>query len=130
MANIVGGEARRLAGRGEALDEVEHSGFLVDDWVGRRAFAELGIGYEWYSSRLSDEGVESIRRYRGALRSTRAGIDFGLGKQFSLGPVLDIGIGEFSHSSFEAPGIDRGGRVDGSAVHGWLAVGVRAAFEP
>lgn len=106
------------------------SRFSFERAIGRRFFGELGLGYEWYASTLSDEGVESTRRYRGALFSTRAGVDFGLGKHFSLGPIVDVCVGELSHSSFESPGVDRSGRVDGAAVHGWITLGLRAAIDP
>ena len=91
---------------------------------------ELGFGYEWFNSKLTDESATSSRSYRGPVFML-AGVaaEFRVGSSFTLGPSLSTLLGAFSHSGLEASGIDRTETVDGVAVHGWLHLALRGHFE-
>jgi len=105
----------------------------------RRAFPRLGpvtpelgwgFGYEWFTSRLSDSGVESSRHYRGpALAALELLAHFRLGRALRLAPTLRAVVGEFSHATLSGPGGETSGRVDGLALHGWLSLGARLGYD-
>ena len=71
--------------------------------------ADIGLGYEWLTTRLSDHRVASSRAYGGPLLlSAGAFAPFSLSARWSLGPSLKASLGKFIDYSFETPaGRDR-----------------------
>lgn len=60
-----------------------------------------------------------------------AGLDFRLGRVFGLGPFIDFSVGEYFRAHIDigdSTAID--GTLAQTAVHEWLAFGVRGVFFP
>jgi len=89
---------------------------------------DLGLGYEWYASRVTDSGVTSTHTYGGPIfLSLEAMAPFRLSKLVTLGPVLATSLGVFTSESLETPSGTYDG-PHGRAVHSWLSLGGRVAF--
>lgn len=88
-------------------------------WVG------AGLGVEWQLATVSQAGVENRLRLFGLeLLNLQAGWDFRPARSFSLGPFASFSVGQYRTAS-------SGGASQSlaTAVHGWLQLGVRGAFE-
>lgn len=87
---------------------------------------ELGVGYEWLTSRLVDNGVASSRAYRGpVLLDVAFSAPLRIGARWTTGPVLSSMLGVFSDESLATPAFRQDARVPDSRPHGWLALGWR-----
>jgi hypothetical protein len=98
----------------------------------------LGGGYEWM--RLELEGgppgaapSDLTASIRGILFGiVQVGAEYHLGRAFTVGPVVGLSLGRYSHSS--SRGTLMGGSVDEDmdipdpAFHEWLTFGVRSGF--
>lgn len=94
-----------------------------------RPVADAGVGYEWFASLLTDNGVTSTRAYRGPLVLTGSvAALFCLSERWSLGPIVGVGIGMFTDSSLQAPGIDQTTAVPAKSAHAWLTLGAHATL--
>lgn len=83
------------------------------------------IGYEWFSSKLSDHGVASSRGHRGVLFGLDAFFGFALTQRATFGPTLGLALGVSDHASIDAPGVATSSPIDGHALHVWPRLGVR-----
>jgi hypothetical protein len=93
-----------------------------------RPFVDLGFGYEWYTTRLSDQGIASSRSYHGpVLLMGRLGGDFRLSRVFRLGPFFGLSVAEASHVTLDAPGFHESARTAGPGLHGFVEIAARLA---
>jgi hypothetical protein len=89
-----------------------------------RPVADAGVGYEWFASLLTDNGVTSTRAYRGPLLLTGSiAALFCLSERWSLGPIFGVGVGMFTNRSLEAPGVDQATAIREKSAHAWLTLG-------
>jgi hypothetical protein len=100
---------------------------LANPWIG------YGFGYESSSAAISVPG-RSDRTFTGVgieYGHFMAGLDFRLGRVFGLGPFIDFSVGEYLRAHID---IGNSTAIDGTlaqtAVHEWLALGVRGVFFP
>jgi hypothetical protein len=90
--------------------------------------ADLGFGYEWFASRLTDSGVTSTRSHHGPiLLRVDLLAPFELSSHWSLGPALAAMIGTFTSGSLDTPAGEISNRTDERSVHAWLSVACRLA---
>jgi hypothetical protein len=93
-----------------------------------RPLLDLGFGYEWYTSRLSDQGVTSSRSYRGpVLLFLRLGGDFRLSRAVRIGPSFGASLAAARDFTLEAPGLRQEGATAGAGFHGFVELAVRVA---
>jgi hypothetical protein len=90
---------------------------------------DFTVGYEWFSSKLSDSGVTSTRGHRGVLFGLDAFCGFALSPHVTLGPMLGLAIGFSDHTSIDAPGVSTSSSVDAGARHLWPRLGARVVVE-
>jgi len=91
-------------------------------------YADVGVGYEWFASKLADSGATSTHSYKGPiLFSTELGMPFELGSRWTLGPAFGLSLGTFVGSHLEAPGVSSEVGVSDRSIHGWVSLGVRMA---
>ena len=87
--------------------------------------ADAGVGYEWFTARLSDGGATSTRSYAGPLlASVSLASAFELSPRFTLGAVVDVALGTFTRSRLETPSFARDEGAKGAALHAWTSLGV------
>ncbi len=87
---------------------------------------ELGIGYEWLTTKLVDNGASASRSYRGpTLASVELGLPFQLGSRWTLGPFASGSLGVFTHEGLTTDGFRSSTDVSGRVVHGWVHLGAR-----
>jgi hypothetical protein len=92
--------------------------------------ADVGLGYEWLTTRLVDSGATSTRSYDGpVLLDLRLAAPFALGERLTLGPELGAAIGTFIHYDLRTNALSPSGGVPSRRVHAWLSVGVRIGFD-
>jgi hypothetical protein len=100
--------------------------FFLPAFGSARPHADVGVGYEWFATRLTDSGVTSTRTYHGpVLLSADAAAPFRLSDRWTLGPELSATLGTFSSYALETPANTSSGPVSGRALHLWIAIGVR-----
>jgi hypothetical protein len=88
--------------------------------------ADVGVGYEWLVTRLSDHDFTSTRSYRGPLLlSAEAFAPFSLSSRWMFGPALGASFGRFSDYSLETPAGHHDGSTADRAFHMWLFVGAQ-----
>jgi hypothetical protein len=100
--------------------------------VGRlEPWAEVGVGYEWLTTRLVDSGATASRSYHGpTVAIFQLAAPVRLGERWTLGPVLGASLGTFTGYSLQTNAASPSGSVAATAVHTWLSVGVRIGFSP
>jgi hypothetical protein len=92
---------------------------------------DLGVGYEWFTARFADAGAHSARSYRGpVLTSGRLAAPFRVGPHWTIGPLVELSVGTFTARSLQTNVASISQDVASRAVHGWLQLGIRLAFEP
>ncbi len=92
---------------------------------------DVGLGYEWLTTRLADAGAVSTRAHRGpVLLALWLALPFRLGERWTFGPVVGASVGTFTSYSLATDARLSSGEVHGYAVHGWTSVGVRLEFTP
>lgn len=96
----------------------------LDPWFG------LGIGYESASWKASAGGQEMKTTYSGLeFLNLQGGADFKLSPAFGLGPFVSFSMGQYSSASVTLPGLGEvSGSITDKAMHEWLTLGVRGAF--
>jgi hypothetical protein len=88
--------------------------------------ADVGLGYEWLTTRLVDAGATSTRSYGGpVLLALQAAAPVSLGERWTLGPALDVWLGTFTRYDLETNARSPAGNVPVRAVHAWLSLGIR-----
>jgi hypothetical protein len=88
-------------------------------WVG------AGLGVEWQAASVSQAGVENELRLFGLeILNLQAGWDFRPAAGFSLGPFAAFSLGQYRT-------VTSGGTSESlaTALHDWLQIGVRGAFD-
>ena len=85
----------------------------------------MGLGWEWYTTSLSDHGVSSTRAYTGP---TFAALSLAaprrLSRLFAIGPSLGVRAGVFTGATRTTPAWTDT-TLDGPAVHAWLRAALR-----
>lgn len=103
----------------------------LDPWLG------AGIGYEMVGSKASKGSVESSFTYGGLeFLSLQAGADYKVMPKLGIGPYLNFALAQYSSTSVKVTGtgvadFDKSEDVpsDKKAMHQWLTIGVRGAFD-
>jgi hypothetical protein len=85
---------------------------------------ELAVGWEWFTTKLSDSGVTSERSWNGPVASLGVFVNIKTGGPWSIGPTASIGAGIFSHYDLETPAGRTSGVTD-TAIHVWPMIGFR-----
>jgi len=89
---------------------------------------EIGTGYEWFTSTLSDSGVSSSRSHHGPiLASIEIAGDGRLSRHVILSPTLSITTGAFAHRELSTPAFTDSGYLGARELHTWVFLGLRAA---
>ena len=102
-----------------------------DPWLG------AGIGYELVNSKATKGSVESSFSYGGfEFLNLQAGADYKVMPKLGIGPYLSFALGQYSKSSAKLSGTgvadyDRSADIDSDkkAMHQWLTISVRGAFD-
>lgn len=98
----------------------------INPWVG------LGIGYEMSSIKASGGGGEATIGMKGMeYVNIQGGADFKLNPAVGIGPFLSFSLGKYGSSKITATGMpDQSQDIpsDQTAMHEWLTLGVRGAF--
>jgi hypothetical protein len=89
---------------------------------------DAGIGYEWWTLRLADNGTTSTQSFHGPLGILEAAAPFAIGKRWSIGPALGVELGSFTSHRIESGTLDVAATTE-HAMHAWLFGAVRAGFE-
>jgi hypothetical protein len=91
---------------------------------------ELGLGYEWFTTRLVDSGATSTRAYEGPIFAlVEASAPLRLGSRWTFAPLIGALLGVFTSESLETNVGRQEGNVRDRAVHLWLTLGVRAGID-
>jgi hypothetical protein len=102
--------------------------FFFPRILGAEPYGDVGIGYEWFASKLADNGVTSAHSYNGPIVfSTELGAPFELGSRWTLGPAVGLALGTFVGSHLEAPGVSSDLGVGDRSIHAWLSLAVRTS---
>jgi hypothetical protein len=76
--------------------------------LGAEPYADVGVGYEWFASKLVDGGATSTHAFHGPIfLSSELGMPFDLRSRWTLGPAVGLSLGTFVDSHLDAPGISR-----------------------
>ena len=90
----------------------------------------LGIGYEWFTARLSDSGAHSSRGYEGpVVLWASVAAPFRLADRWTLGPVAQGAWGTFTGSSLRTNVGSVSANVAERSMHAWIQLAVRVAHE-
>lgn len=96
--------------------------FFLPRWLGAEPYADVGLGYEWFASKLADGEAMSTHTYNGPiLLAGELGVPFELGHHWTLGPATGVYLGTFVNSHLEAPGLSRDLGVSDVSFHAWLS---------
>ena len=102
--------------------------FYLPRFAGAAPHVDAGLGYEWMTTRLTDNGVASSRAFSGPLvLSASLASPFELGPRWSLGPFVAGDVGTFTSASVDGPGVHTSGSVPIHALHAWLTAGAEVA---
>ena len=97
----------------------------LDPWVG------YGIGFAGEGvSGSSSGGSTSYTAAGPEYGHFSGGLDVRLGKTIGVGPMVDFGIGRFTHAKVEVPGLTAEGDVSDTTLHEWLTLGLRVVVLP
>jgi len=93
-------------------------------WVG------LGTGYEWMNVDLSGgNGSASVGAHGFEFINLQAGGDYHLAPQLSIGPFISFSFGRYdTATSSNIPLLPSSADITNTAVHEWLQLGARGAF--
>jgi hypothetical protein len=90
---------------------------------------DIGVGYEWLTTRLSEQGAASTRAHRGPIvTAVSLAWPFRLGERWAFGPSAEASIGTFTSYALTTNLPRSSGEVAGHALHGWLSVSARLEF--
>jgi hypothetical protein len=106
--------------------------FTVTVGIGRalprwwRLTPRIGVeaGWEWLTTKLSDAGVAASRSWRGPFARLEVFADLKSAGPWSLGPVIGIDAGLFSHFDLDTPAGHTSGSTD-AALHAWPTISFR-----
>lgn len=102
--------------------------FFLPRVLAAEPYADVGMGYEWFASKLVDSGSTSTHSYNGpVLLWTEVGAPFRIGSRWTLGPAIGLALGTFVDSHLEAPGMSNDLGVGDRSVHAWVSVSGRVA---
>jgi hypothetical protein len=91
---------------------------------------EVGFGYEWLRTTLSNNGVSSSRSYAGpVVAALNVFAPFRLSPRLLLGPSIGASLGIFTSAELDTPAFSASGDVVARRLHAWLTPTVRAALE-
>jgi hypothetical protein len=98
----------------------------VRPWIG------LGIGYEWVSTHV--EGTDLPLDFESdnsgpEFIHLQGGADFIVHPSFALGPFVSVSALRYTSCSTKLAGNEQSCDIDEGAWHGWIAFGVRSAFD-
>ena len=88
----------------------------VGEWSLFQPTIDAGVGYEWLSTTMSSDGVESTRSYRGFTATVAGNAMLRMSSRVELGLRFELRCGTFHRAGLEAPGIS-GARVGDRAHH-------------
>jgi hypothetical protein len=104
--------------------------FFLPRWLGAEPYADVGLGYEWFASKLADNGTTSTHTYDGPiLLAAGVGMPFELGRRWTLGPATGVFLGTFVNSHLQAPGLSRDLSVSDVSLHAWLSFLLRLSVQ-
>lgn len=99
---------------------------LFSPWI------SLGVGYEWFTLDSSSGSRSTSATFSGwEFMNLEAGGDFRVATVFTVGPFLGVRVQQFDHmktSGLGSSATDQDIPSSYTAVHGWVAFGVRGAF--
>jgi hypothetical protein len=85
----------------------------------------LEMGWEWLTTKLSDAGVAASRGWNGPFARLEIFADLKSSGPWSLGPVIGVDLGVYSHFDLTTPAGQTSGSTD-DAIHAWPTVSFRA----
>jgi hypothetical protein len=91
---------------------------------------EGGVGYEWTTRRLVDNGAESTRSFSGPILFRAAVIPTFRreASRFEFGIPIGMAFGVAARSELESPGVHLESHADGRGVHGSVDLGIRLSW--
>jgi hypothetical protein len=90
-----------------------------------------GLGYEWFTSKLSDGGATSSRSFHGiVIPVLEAYGGFNVGRRWRVGPFLCLSAGRFNGGTVRGPAGDEAPLVSEPRWHGWVEIGFRTSVRP
>jgi hypothetical protein len=100
-------------------------GASFDPWVG------AGLGYEWSGLTVSTANSSGGVGMSGwEFLNVQAGLDFEAARSFVFGPFVTVTLSQFDcASSAGQNGSSSSNSISSKAVHEWLTLGVRGAFD-
>jgi hypothetical protein len=99
-------------------------GGQIDPWVG------VGIGYESFGLSQSANGQSSTGSFSGfQFVNLQAGADYKVMSNFGIGPFVALSLGEYTNASTTFGGMTYSGSIQNTAMHEWLTLGVRGAYD-
>ena len=97
----------------------------VEPWVGYAA------GYETANITLADHTQSRSISYTGwEYAHLSLGLDYSDDALYAVGPVIDVGIGQYDHVDAEGSSGSAGADVSQKALHEWITIGVRWTIMP
>jgi hypothetical protein len=84
----------------------------------------LEAGWEWLMTKLSDTGVAASRSWSGPFARLEIFADLKSSGPWSMGPVIGVDVGLFSHFHLDTPAGHTSGPTDG-ATHAWPTISFR-----
>lgn len=85
---------------------------------------ELDVGWEWFTTKLSDSGVTSGRSWNGPIASLGVFVNLKMVGPWIIGPTASVGAGIFSHYHLNTPSWQSSGATS-TAIHAWPMIGFR-----
>ena len=111
-------------------DVVTRLGVRLDPptWGPLSPEVDVGVGYEWLTTRLSDSGAHSSRSYDGpVLLWGSIAAPFRLSARWILGPIAQMTLGTFTGYGIETNVGSSSGNVPERSMHAWVSLGARLA---
>jgi hypothetical protein len=95
-----------------------------------RPNVSAGIGYEWFTAKLSDAGAAASRTYHGiVVPSLDLFAAFDVGHRWGMGPFVQLMEGKFTGGSVhDAAGVTTS--LGAGGWHTWAMLGFRAGIRP
>jgi hypothetical protein len=95
-----------------------------DPWVG------VGFGYETFTLSVSSQiGSASSGDNGVQFFNVQAGADYKVMPNLGVGPFVMFGLGQYSNCSSSGPNVPSGCSIPQTALHEWLTLGVRGAYD-
>ncbi len=97
---------------------------MLPGWRRLAPQLELEVGWEWFTTGLSDSSITSERSWNGPIASLGFFVNIKTAGPWSVGPTASVGAGIFSHCDLETPA-GRSGGATATAIHAWPMIGFR-----